>query len=223
MPTKHALQLAQVLEDEIASGILQPETRLEELTLAERFGVSRTPVREALHILSASGVIVLRPRRGAVVASLSLEELLERFEVMAEMEAICSRLSAQRMTPAERELLREQHRVCGEVGASGDINSYYDENAKYHGLICKGAHNAYLSAEVERLRRRLQPYRRLQLRVEGRIEASYSEHTSVTDAILAGDSEAASEAMRQHVCVQADRFGDWLSTMQPHAPVKAKV
>lgn len=223
MPTKHALQLAQTLEDEIASGILKPETRLEELTLAERFGVSRTPVREALHILSASGVVVLRPRRGAVVASLSLEELLQRFEVMAELEAICSRLSAERMTPAEKEALRDQHRICGEVAASADSDRYYEENAKYHALICRGAHNAYLSEEVERLRRRLQPYRRLQLRLEGRVEASYSEHTAVTDAIVAGDGLAASEAMQQHVCVQADRFGDWLSSMQHQPAAKVKV
>ncbi|MEQ8824896.1 MAG: GntR family transcriptional regulator [Filomicrobium sp.] len=219
MPTKHALQLAQTLENEIASGILKPETRLEELALAERFGVSRTPVREALHILSASGVVVLRPRRGAVVASLNLDELLERFEVMAELEAVCSRLSAKRMTAQEREALKAQHEVCGEVSASGDSDRYYEENTKYHALICQGAHNAFLSEEVERLRRRLQPYRRLQLRLEGRIEASFQEHTAVTEAILAGNDSAAGDAMLQHVCVQADRFGDWLSTMQSQSGV----
>ena len=87
MPDKHAVQLAKVLEDEIATGELSPGTRLEEVALADRFGVSRTPIREALHLLSASGLIDLRPRRGAVVACLSLERLLQMFEVMAEMEA----------------------------------------------------------------------------------------------------------------------------------------
>lgn len=213
MTSNHASQLATVLEEEIASGQVAPGTRLEEVALAGRFGVSRTPIREALRLLSASGLIELRPRRGAVVASLSLDRLLDMFEVMAEMEATCARFAARRMTDAERDLLRRQHIVCGKSGESGDSDRYYDENARFHGLISQGAHNAFLAEDVQRLRRRLQPYRRLQLRVGGRIEASFAEHTRITEAIVAGDGDAAAEAMRQHVSVQGDRFGDWLSTI----------
>jgi len=211
MPDKHAVQLAKVLEDEIATGELSPGTRLEEVALAERFGVSRTPIREALHLLSASGLIDLRPRRGAVVASLSLERLLQMFEVMAEMEATCARLAARRMTLEERKALEHQHLVCGKSSASGDSDYYYEENARYHTLICNGAHNNFLADEVQRLRRRLQPYRRLQLRLEGRIDASFAEHTGISEAIVAGAEEKAAEVMRQHVSIQANRFGDWLT------------
>ena len=211
MPDKHAVQLAKVLEDEIATGALSPGTRLEEVALAERFGVSRTPIREALHLLSASGLIDLRPRRGAVVACLSLERLLQMFEVMAEMEATCARLAARRMPLEERKALEHQHLVCGKSSASGDSDYYYEENARYHTLICNGAHNSFLADEVQRLRRRLQPYRRLQLRLEGRIDASFAEHTGITEAIVAGEEEQAAEVMRQHVSIQANRFGDWLT------------
>jgi len=211
MPDKHAVQLAKVLEDEIATGDLSPGTRLEEVALADRFGVSRTPIREALHLLSASGLIDLRPRRGAVVACLSLERLLQMFEVMAEMEATCARLAARRMTLEERKALEHQHLVCGKSSASGDSDYYYEENARYHTLICNGAHNSFLADEVQRLRRRLQPYRRLQLRLEGRIDASFAEHTGITEAIVAGEEEQAAEVMRQHVSIQANRFGDWLT------------
>ena len=211
MPDKHAVQLAKVLEDEIATGALSPGTRLEEVALAERFGVSRTPIREALHLLSASDLIDLRPRRGAVVASLSLERLLQMFEVMAEMEATCARLAARRMTLEERKALEHQHLVCGKSSASGNSDYYYEENARYHTLICNGAHNSFLADEVQRLRRRLQPYRRLQLRLEGRIDASFAEHTGITEAIVAGEEEQATEVMRQHVSIQANRFGDWLT------------
>ncbi len=211
MPDKHANQLAKVLEDEIASGALPPGTRLEEVALAERFGVSRTPIREALHLLSASGLIDLRPRRGAIVASLSLERLLQMFEVMAEMEATSARLAALRMTIEERKALEHQHLVCGKSSASGDGDYYYEENASFHTLICNGAHNAFLADEVQRLRRRLQPYRRLQLRLEGRIDASFAEHTAITEAIIAGEEERAADVMRKHVSIQASRFGDWLT------------
>lgn len=213
MADNHASQLSTVLEEEIAAGALAPGTRLEEVALAERFGVSRTPIREALRLLSASGLIELRPRRGAIVASLSLNRLLDMFELMAEMEATCARFAARRMTEAERGLLHRQHLICGKAGEDGNSDYYYEENARFHELITEGSHNGFLAEEVQRLRRRLQPYRRLQLRVGGRLEASFAEHTRITEAIVSGDAEAAAEAMREHVSVQGDRFGDWLSTI----------
>lgn len=213
MSNKHATQLAAALEEDIVAGTLAPGSRLEEVALADRFGVSRTPIREALRLLSASGLIELRPRRGAVVASLSLDRLLDMFEVMAEMEATCARFAARRMTKTERSMLQRQHIICGRSGDLGDTDLYYEENARFHTLICQGAHNAYLAEDVQRLRRRLQPYRRLQLRVGGRLEASFAEHTLITEEIIAGNSDAAADAMRQHISVQGDRFGEWLATI----------
>ncbi len=216
-PLKRADALRQVLEDEIATGRLPPGSRLEEVVLAERFGVSRTPIREALQKLSASGLVELRPRRSAVVASLSLERLLEMFEVMAETEAICGRLAARRMQSDERAALLAQHERCGEAGASGDADLYYAENAAFHALIYAGTHNAFLMEEARRLRRRLQPYRRLQLRVHGRLEASFREHGAITAAIAEGKGEEAADLLRAHVSLQGDRFGDWLASLNAAA------
>ncbi len=212
-PVRHADQLRQILEEEIASGQLSPGLRLEEVALAGRFGVSRTPIREALQMLSASGLVELRPRRGAVVASLSLERLLEMFEVMAEMEAICARLAARRMSDEERRALENQHVICGRAGETSDADHYYTENVKFHCLIYAGAHNRFLEGEVFRLQRRLQAYRRLQLHVKGRLDSSYAEHTAITQAITDGDEEAAGALLQDHVSVQGDRFEEWLSSL----------
>ena len=212
-PPRHADQLRQVLEEEIASHQLAPGSRLEEVALAERFGVSRTPIREALQMLSASGLVVLRPRRGAVVASLSLERLLEMFEMMAEMEAICGRHAAQRMTKSESISLQKQHDICGQAVHTNDEDRYYEGNVRFHGRIYAGAHNQFLANEVKRLHHRLQAYRRLQLRSSGRMAESYAEHTKITNAILAGDGDLAGRLLRGHVSIQGNRFGDWLSSL----------
>ena len=212
-PPRHADQLRQVLEEEIASSLLAPGTRLEEMALAERFGVSRTPIREALQMLSASGLVDLRPRRGAIVASLSLERLLEMFEMMAEMESICGRLAARRMTDIERAHLQKQHEICGEAVRANDIDLYYTENVAFHGVIYQGSHNKFLTGEVKRLQRRLQAYRRLQLRSTGRMAESYAEHGAITKAIIEGNGELTASLLQGHVSVQGNRFGDWLSSL----------
>src|SRR3954466_3908458 len=100
------------IEEMIAVGELAPGQHLDETELATRFGVSRTPIRETLIQLASMGLVVIRPRRGAVVAELGPQELVERFEVMAELEAVCSRLAARRMTVAEHEALRGAHLAC---------------------------------------------------------------------------------------------------------------
>lgn len=212
-PLRHADQLRQVLEEEIATGQLAPGERMEEVALAGRFGVSRTPIREALQMLSASGLVELRPRRGAIVASLSLERLLEMFEMMAELEATCGRLAARRMTDEERNELKRQHQICGQTDNTSGIDHYYRENVRFHGLIYAGAHNSFIAEEVKRLQRRLQAYRRLQLHLKGRLGDSYNEHSDITDAIVRGDEVAAAELLKGHVSIQADRFGDWLSNL----------
>ena len=212
----HSIKLADrlvlELEDLIATGEIEPGTKLEEEYLAKRFGVSRTPIRETLQKLAASGLIILRPRRGAVVASLSLEYLLQIFECMAEIEAACGRLAAKRMTKEEHEALLEQHRICGEVSKTGDTTEYYKENGVFHLLIYRGSHNGFLEEEALRLRRRLQVYRRLQLNFKGRIEDSYAEHEAITRAIIDGNEDLAASLLRAHVCIQGDRFTQWVNS-----------
>lgn len=204
----------EILENEIVTGEITPGARLDEVKLAERFGVSRTPIREVLNQLSTSGLVELRPRRGAFVAHLSLEKLVEMFETMAEMEAVCGRLAARRMTDEERDHLRRVHESCGRAARSGDPDAYYAENAEFHEVIYDGCHNRFLTDEVRRLRRRLQAYRRLQLRVRDRIKTSYAEHTEIVEGILSGDDRRTEEALRKHIMVQGERFTELIAGLE---------
>jgi len=210
---KRAEQLRQILEEEIATNRLPQGTRLGEEALARRFGVSRTPIREALQMLAASGLVELRPRRGAIVAPLRLENLLEMFEVMAEMEALCGRLATRRMFEEERRALQTQHKVCEEAGRSGNADLYYEENSRFHNIIYDGTHNRFLADEVRQLQHRLSTYRRLQLRLEGRMTSSFAEHAAITEAIVNGDGDRAADLLRSHVSVQGECFDDWLSSL----------
>lgn len=210
---KMSEQLRETIEEQIATGELPPGSVLEELALAARHGVSRTPVREALIQLAAEGLIELRPRRGAVVTSIGPARLIEMFEVMGELEAMCGRLAARRMSSAECDGLRRVHQDCLDAHDAGDPDRYFYCNERFHEAIYAGSHNGFLQQEAQQLHRRLRPYRRLQLRVRQRIVTSFNEHQKVVDAICRGDAEAAAAALREHVVVQGERFGDLLASL----------
>lgn len=199
------------LENAIACGELAPGTRLDETSLASRFGVSRTPVREALQQLATAGLIEMRPRRGAVVATASPERLYEMFEVMAELEAICARLAARRITPEGLARLHAAQADCAENRANPD--AYYDANEYFHQAIYALSGNSFLAEEAAALQKRLRPYRRLQLRVRNRVSTSYAEHESIVAALAAGDGERAAAEMRDHVRVQGERFSDLIASL----------
>src|SRR4051812_43586726 len=123
------------IEEMIAVGTLKPGQHLDETELATRFGVSRTPVRETLIQLASMGMVVIRPRRGAIVAELGPQQLVEMFEVMAELEAMCGRLAARRMTPAEHDGLRAAHRACMDTRDAQDPDAYFYKNEAFHDAL----------------------------------------------------------------------------------------
>ena len=228
LPTMNRLSetLRESIEEEVATGKLAPGTHLDEIELAKRFGVSRTPIREALSLLAGEGVVEIRPRRGTVVAQLSPHRLVEMFEVMAELEAMCTRLAARRMTPAELKVLEQAHEGCRNAAHGLDADGYFYANEHFHHTIYMASHNAFLSEQAHSLQRRLRPYRRLQLRVRNRLAKSFEEHQTVLDALRDGDSNRAVEAIRSHVMVQGERFNDLLAGLsqleaQPPAISKA--
>jgi len=214
--TSHANELLPVLEQEIVTGELKPGTRLDETLLAERFGVSRTPIREALNRLSAAGLVVIRPRRGAVVAAISLQDLMNMFEVMADLEAMCARLAARRITPEEKKELKKAHEDCNALAGGDRFDDYYECNVRLHNMIYQASHNSYLEKQTRELRQRLAPHRRLQVRIPGRMTSSSDEHGALVDAILAGDPALAEKLTREHVAIQGERFTDFLATLPPH-------
>lgn len=194
-------------------GRLKPGDHLDEGSLSQRFGVSRTPIRETLTRLAASGLVELRPRRGAYVRRAGIRELVEMFEVMAELEAMCARLAAHRMDTAQREKMRKAHGACEAAMKSGDTDAYYYSNEVFHQVIYDSCGNNFLREQTERLRDRLKPYRRLQLHVKRRVATSLEEHQRVMNAILAGDVEAANREIKAHILIQGQRFSDFLASL----------
>ncbi len=194
------------IADEIVSGALEPGTPLDEQELAARFGVSRTPVREAIRQLSASGLVSVRPHRGAVVALPTPTQLDDMFEAMAELEALCAGLAARNMTVPERRGLEELHQALRALVHEGDPLRYHETNEAFHAAIYSGSHNGYLAELTLMTRARVAPFRRAQFRAAGRLGGSYQEHDLIVQAILRGDQSGAAEAMRAHIGIVRDAF-----------------
>ena len=192
------------LAEKIISGALAPGTPLDESVLAAEFSVSRTPVREALRLLAASGLVAQRPHAKALVAKPDDAELAGMFEVMAYLEALCAGLAAEAMTSTEREALDALHLDMAGIVHSGDTARYAEANDVFHGRIYEGAHNAYLREITLSTRQRLQPFRRAQFAALGRLAKSHHEHGVIVEAILRGDRNAAEHAMRQHIEIVGD-------------------
>jgi DNA-binding GntR family transcriptional regulator len=194
-----AEELRLQLADEIVRGVLPPGAALDESDIARRFSVSRTPVREALRQLVASGLVEARAHRGAVVAQPSIDRLTGMFEAMAELEALCAGLAAERMTPAERHRLEAVHEELRVLSHAGNPDRFHEVNERFHNTIYMGSQNGYIAEITLATRVRVQPFRRAQFRNLGRLAKSHAEHDRVVVAILRGDRVGAAVAMRAHL------------------------
>ena len=199
------------LEQRIIEGELGIGKRLDEAELSVHYGVSRTPVREALQRLAESGLAEHLPRRGTFVRAPSLSELVEMFEVMAELECMAVRLAIRRTTNADIDTLTDSNEACRAAFEADDTKRYYELNAAVHRQIYKMSGNGFLAAEAQRLHDRLRPFRRLQLRVRGRMGESMDEHDIILAAIRDGDVQQAVDTMRNHITILGERFNDLVS------------
>ena len=200
------------LEQRIVEGELSNGKRLDETELSGFYGVSRTPVREALQRLAESGLAEHLPRRGTFVRSPSLSQLVEMFEVMAELECMAIRLAARRATSNDIDALEKDNETCRAAVAANDTKKYYEINARLHGRIYQMSGNSFLANEARRLHDRLRPFRRLQLRVRGRMEESMAEHDIILAALRDGDADRAMETMKKHITIVGVRFNDLVSS-----------
>ncbi|NKK63890.1 FCD domain-containing protein [Rhizobium leguminosarum bv. viciae] len=197
-------QMVRAIADMIVTGELLPGAKLDEVSLAVRFDVSRTPVREALRELGAMGLIAREPNRSAVVTNVTEAYLHSMFEAMAELEAICARLSAERMTVDERRALELEHRGSMRLVHAGAEEDYSAHNTEFHTRLYRGAHNDHVFEMVMQTRARLAPFRRAQFRLPGRLAKSYEEHGRIVTAIMRADAAAAGQAAYSHVEIVSD-------------------
>jgi DNA-binding GntR family transcriptional regulator len=201
-----AEELRLQLADEIVRGVLAPGSGLDETDIARRFSVSRTPVREALRQLVASGLVESRAHRGAVVAQPSIERLTGMFEAMAELEAICAGLAAERMPAADRQKLEAIHEELRVLSYAGNPERFHEVNERFHNAIYAGSQNGYIAEMTLATRVRVQPFRRAQFRNLGRLAKSHVEHDRVVVAIMRGDKTGAAAAMRAHIELVRDEY-----------------
>ncbi len=206
-PTK-ARQIQQAIADDIVHGRLAPGMPLDETQIATLFGVSRTPIREAIRQLEVIGLVKAWERRGAVVADFSDRQLDEMFAVMAELEALCARWSAIAMTAAERRHLLALQDDGARLVSAGNREVYVEFNNRFHEAIYQGAHNDFLAELAMSVRTRCAPFRRAQFETLGRLAKSHAEHDAVATAIERGDADAAATEMRAHIIVVRTAVGE---------------
>ncbi len=192
-----AEKLREKLTEEIIGGALAPGTKLDEQELANRYGVSRTPVREAIRQLIATGLVQSRPHRGATVAGFSSERLTEYLEVATEIEIACVRLAATKMKAEELAHIAALHAKMGDM--LNDPNRFSVLNDQFHEAIFVGTHNGVLVEMAHALQVRTRPIFRVQLTISLRTRQSYAEHEKILAALLRGDAASAELAMRVHM------------------------
>jgi DNA-binding GntR family transcriptional regulator len=207
-------EIAGWIRGEIESGTFLPGARLEERSLCEHFGVSKTPVREALIQLSSVGLVELRQRRGATVSMMSVEQVISMFEVVIEMEGMAARLAADRMSTQSRELLSSIHADSEQFVTNADPDKYDAINKRFHELIYRGTGNEYLEANIKDMRSRLRLYRRYPFQRPDRIRQSFEDHGQIVDAIMKGDGDAASRIMEEHMTTGGRVFADLVAAMR---------
>jgi DNA-binding GntR family transcriptional regulator len=204
------------IESDIYSGRFAPGSPIDEESIAARFSVSRTPVREAVMQLIETGLIEKNSRQRAKVAKLDVRRLLQLFEALAEMEGTCARFAARRMTAPEKEELVQTHRAAAAVLADGNDDEYFRLGRRFHALIIRGTHNSVLIDVTHKLVAPLLTYRRFQLRRDGRQQANQSDHDEILATILEGNANAAYDLMRRHNTIQGDGLAEFISMYDDH-------
>lgn len=197
-------EVAASLREEIFAGALAPGSFLDEAALCERLSISRTPLREALKVLTAEGLLRHEPRRGCFVAEVTERDLDDIFPVIALLEGRCAWEAARNATDADIAALESLHDKLAKHARAKRINDYYATNFAIHEAIIMLADNRWLASVIGDLRKILKLARLQQLNAPGRLAQSLSEHLAVFAALKARDSDGAEAAMRTHLHRQRD-------------------
>ena len=187
------------LRDAIRRGVLKPGERIMEIQLAEELGVSRTPVREAIRKLELEGYVIMMPRRGTYVASMSIRDINEIFEIRTALESLSNGLAAERITEEEQEQLQRLLVLIGGHIEDNDMEKIVDADIEFHDMLYRAARNTRLLNVISNLRDQLTRFRTLSMSYPGRLQATLEEHKAIVDAISRGDVKAARKAAEKHM------------------------
>jgi DNA-binding GntR family transcriptional regulator len=196
------------LRDRIFAGELLPGSFLDEAALAEQMRISRTPLREALKVLTAEGLVRHEPRRGCFVNQVTEQDLDDIFPVLALLEGRCAFEAAQRATGADLQALESLHERLQRHARARRITDYYAANFAIHEAIITLANNRWLAHVIGDLRKIMKLARLQQLHAPGRLEESLAEHLAVFAALKSRDAAAAEAAMRLHLTRQHEALRD---------------
>ena len=188
-----------MLRDLIMTGKLEEGDKINENELCETLGISKTPLREALRVLSVEGLIRLVPHRGSFVTKPTFEEIAEMFDVMSLLEGFCARKACTKMTPKDFARLEKLHSKLEENFVKHDQEAYIRINNQYHTFVQKIAGNRTLNQIVNGLRKKILLYRFQSLNLSGRFEHSIREHRDLLEAFRQRDPASAETLMRQHL------------------------
>lgn len=195
-------QAVEELRRRIAGHDLSPGQRLDEAALAEDLGISRTPLREALKVLSAEGLVEVRPRRGCFVTELCHNDLEDIFPIMALLEGEVAREVAQKASATDFKRLDQLHAALEKHAVSDDVDRYYEVNYVFHETLQVIAGNRWLQQVIGDLRKLLKLSRHRSLRLEGRLRESVTEHRALMVALHKRDGEQAEKVMKTHLQAQ---------------------
>jgi len=190
--------VADRLREQIFSKELAPGSWLDEQSLAEQFGISRTPMREAIKVLASEGLITIKMRRGAYVTEVNRGDLEQIYTVLALLESQAAKITAAKASEDQLNLLDHLHHRLEKAAADRDIEQFFEINGKFHELIQEIAGNRWMNGVIADLRKVLKLHRRDSLTSTGRIQNSLLEHREILKAILKRDELAAETAMRKH-------------------------
>jgi DNA-binding GntR family transcriptional regulator len=192
-------QVAEHLRARIYAHELAPGAWVDEQALADEFGISRTPMREALKVLAAEGLVILKPRRGCYVAELSERDLDEIFPVMALLEGRVAEEATRRLASTDFSRLAAIHADLERHAAANDTDRFFEANQAFHGALQEMAGNRWLSQLIDETRKFIKLTRRDSLRLDGRLKQSLAEHRAILAAIKNGDAAAAALQMHNHI------------------------
>jgi DNA-binding GntR family transcriptional regulator len=198
-PTALYQEVAERLRQRIFAHELTPGMWIDEQMLAEQYGISRTPLREALKVLASEGLVELKPRRGCYVTEISRRDLDDIFPLMALLEGRCAADAVKRAKPVDITNLKSIHERLESAARDGRIDAFFEANQEFHRKIQEIADNRWLLSVIQDLRKVLKLSRLHSLSLEGRLQQSLDEHRQIMAALEAGNSEKAEKEMHDHL------------------------